>query len=184
MSAVPLDDWIGRTQTTHDTVTSAPVAALTATLDNGNASPLAGEALPPLWHWLYFLPHPMRSELGPDGHAAKGGFLPPVPLPRRMWAGSRIAWHDALRVGDDVVRVSRVDDVTRKSGKSGELVFVQVTHTVSTVRGVALTERTTSSIATCRPRGRSRRRPRGPAPTRRGRSASCRTTYCCSATRR
>ena len=134
------EDWVGRTQTLHDVVTSAPVAALTATLDDGNAAPDAGDALPPLWHWLYFLPHPKRSEIGPDGHAARGGFLPPIALPRRMWAGGRLAWHDALKVGDAITRVSRVDSVTQKSGKSGDLVFVQVTHTVSTVRGVALTE--------------------------------------------
>ena len=121
-------------------MTSAPVTALTATLDNDNASPGAAEALPPLWHWLYFLPHPKRSDIGPDGHAARGGFLPPIPLPRRMWAGSRVVWHDALFVGDAITRTSRVDDVTRKSGKSGDLIFVKVTHAISTARGLALTE--------------------------------------------
>ena len=138
------EDWVGRTQTVHDVVTSAPVTALVATLDDGNASPGEGDALPPLWHWLYFLPHPKRSEIGPDGHAARGSFLPPIALPRRMWAGGRMTWHggpqNPLRLGDTVTRVSRVDSVTKKSGKSGDLVFVQVTHTISTERGVALTE--------------------------------------------
>ena len=129
--------WIGRTETLDDVVTPTPIAALAATLDDGVAP---GDVLPPLWHWLYFLPHPKRSEIGPDGHAARGGFLPPVPLPRRMWAGGRLQWFDALRVGDAVSRVSRVEDVSRKSGKSGDLVFVRVRHTISTSRGVALVE--------------------------------------------
>jgi 3-methylfumaryl-CoA hydratase len=137
---VDWSDWIGRTQTLHDVVTEAPVASMSATLDNGNASPIHGEPLPPLWHWLYFVPRPKRSEIGPDGHAARGGFLPPVPLPRRMWAGSRIEWHDAIKVGDAITRVSRVENVTKKSGKSGDLVFVLVSHAISTARGLALTE--------------------------------------------
>jgi len=132
--------WVGRTETLVDVVTTVPVAALAATLDDGNPVPAAGEALPPLWHWLYFLPRPRRSELGPDGHAARGGFLPPVPLPRRMWAGGRLAWHDPLRIGDRIERVSRVESVSTKSGKSGDLVFVLVRHTVSTERGLALVE--------------------------------------------
>jgi len=133
-------DWVGKTETTHDHVTLAPVVALAATLDDGQPGPGPGDALPPLWHWLYFLPHPKRSEIGPDGHAARGGFLPAVPLPRRMWAGGRLAWSDAIRVGDAIERVSRVESVVRKSGQSGDLVFVLVRHVVSTARGIALTE--------------------------------------------
>ncbi len=147
MTAVPkdvgplaFDRWIGRTETLRDRVTEAPVAAMTATLDDGNPSPGPGGVLPPLWHWLYFVPRPLRSEIGPDGHAARGGFLPPVALPRRMWAGGRLEWHDPLRIGDAVQRVSRVEDVSHKSGKTGDLVFVCVGHTVSTARGLALTE--------------------------------------------
>ena len=132
--------WVGRTETLDDVVTVAPVLALAATLDDGNPVAGAGDPLPPLWHWLYFVPKPRRSELGPDGHAARGGFLPPVPLPRRMWAGGRLTWHDPIRVGDRVERVSRVESVSGKSGKTGELVFVLVRHTVSTARGVALVE--------------------------------------------
>ena len=82
--------WIGRSVTQHDTVTAAPLRALAATLD------LADDALPatlpPLWHWLYFLPAARASEVGPDGHPQRGGFLPPVPLPRRMWAGGELAF--------------------------------------------------------------------------------------------
>jgi 3-methylfumaryl-CoA hydratase len=138
--ATPFSEWIGRTETSNDIVTAAPVAALVATLDNGNPTLTDAGSLPPLWHWLYFLPRPNRSEIGPDGHAARGGFLPPVPLPRRMWAGGRLAWYDVMRIGDALERTSRVRDVTSKSGKSGDLVFVQVKHTISTPRGVALVE--------------------------------------------
>ena len=132
--------WIGREETVHDVATPGPVAALAATLDDGLPTPGPGDALPPLWHWLYFLPRPRRSEIGPDGHAARGGFLPPVALPRRMWAGGRLEWHDAIRVGDALVRTSKVEDVSQKTGRSGTLVFVLVRHTVSTDRGVALVE--------------------------------------------
>jgi 3-methylfumaryl-CoA hydratase len=89
-----------------------------------------GTPLPPLWHWLYFLPLHRQSELGPDGHAERGGFLPPVPLPRRMWAGGRFAFHRPLRVGDDVVRTSTIENVVAKEGRTGPLVFVTVRHEV------------------------------------------------------
>ncbi len=135
-----LTDWVGRTETLNDVVGATPVAAMGATLDDGNPVPEVGEALPPLWHWLYFLPRPQRSQIGPDGHAARGGFLPPVPLPRRMWAGGRLQWHDPVLVGDRIERVSRVEDVSTKSGKTGDLVFVLVKHAISTARGLAISE--------------------------------------------
>jgi 3-methylfumaryl-CoA hydratase len=96
--------------------------------------------LPPLWHWLYFLPSYRQSEVGPDGHAKRGGFLPPVPLPRRMWAGSRLEWLKPIAIGDEVSRESRIASVTPKSGRSGALVFVVVRHELSTAAGLALTE--------------------------------------------
>jgi len=122
--------WIGRSETVQDIVTAAPVAALTATLDHPPSPATAHTALPPLWHWLYFLPMHRQSEIGPDGHARRGGFLPPVPLPRRMWAGSQLEFRSPLRVGDAVERTSRIDDVTVKEGRTGRLVFVKVRHEV------------------------------------------------------
>ena len=80
--------WIGRSETVLDAIGATPVLALTATLDHPAARIEAGTPLPPLWHWLYFLPMHRQSEIGADGHAKRGGSLPPVPLPRRMWAGS------------------------------------------------------------------------------------------------
>jgi 3-methylfumaryl-CoA hydratase len=96
--------------------------------------------VPPLWHWLYFAPLARQSELGPDGHARRGGFLPPVPLPCRMWAGGRFEFRHPLRVGDEITRVSSIVKVDGKTGRSGELVFVTVRHEFSDARGLALTE--------------------------------------------
>jgi 3-methylfumaryl-CoA hydratase len=135
-----LKQWIGRTETRTDIVTPAPVAALAATLDIEGDDPQPGDALPPLWHWLYFLPFHRQSELGPDGHAKRGGFLPPVDLPRRMWAGGRVDFHRPLRIGENITRVSRIADVKFKEGRSGPLVFVLVRHEISNAGGLALTE--------------------------------------------
>jgi 3-methylfumaryl-CoA hydratase len=91
---------------------------------------------------LYFLPRTRQSELGADGHALRGGFLPPVPLPRRMWAGGRLEWHpeNPLKVGDAIQRVSRIVSVSHKSGRTGDLVFVLVRHEIHNAQGLALTE--------------------------------------------
>jgi 3-methylfumaryl-CoA hydratase len=123
-----LTEWIGRSETLGDLVTPAPVRALTATLDRDPEPVAAGTPLPPLWHWLYFLPMHRQSEIGPDGHAKRGGFLPPVPLPRRMWAGSQFEFRGPVRVGDEVSRTSTIADVTEKAGRTGKLVFVKVRH--------------------------------------------------------
>ncbi len=132
--------WIGRTETRTDLVCASPVAALAATLDREDAEPLPGSDLPPLWHWLFFTPQARASEIGADGHAKRGGFLPPVPLPRRMWAGGRLQFNHPLQVGDEVTRLSRIADVNVKRGRSGALVFVTVRHEVNNARGLALSE--------------------------------------------
>jgi 3-methylfumaryl-CoA hydratase len=123
-----LQSWVGHSETLHDSVTAAPLIALTATLDRPAESFAPGAPLPLLWHWLYFLPMHRQSEIGPDGHAKRGGFLPPVPLPRRMWAGSQFEFHSPVRVGDAIARTSTIEDVTAKEGRSGKLVFVKVRH--------------------------------------------------------
>ena len=135
-----LQTWQGRSETLEDLITPAPLRALSATLDRDDALPVAGTELPPLWHWLFFLPHHRQSEIGPDGHAKRGGFLPPVPLPRRMWAGGRLQWHAPLRVGDAVKRVSTIQSVTHKAGRTGDLLFVLVKHEVHNAQGLCLTE--------------------------------------------
>lgn len=137
-----LKAWVGRSESLRDEVTAAPLRAFSATLDRDDPPPSRGAPVPPLGHWLYFLPAHRESEIGPDGHAKRGGFLPPVPLPRRMWAGGRLKWETAnpLRVGDEVQRDSRIASVEPKHGRSGDLVFVTVVHEIRNARGLAITE--------------------------------------------
>lgn len=123
-----LGRWVGRQEVADDVITPVPAAALAATLDFAPES--SGQALLPLRHWLYFLPRHRRSELGPDGHARRGGFLPPVPLPRRMWAGGQLEFRRPLAIGDAVTRVSTIDSIEEKAGRSGPLVFVRVRHEI------------------------------------------------------
>jgi 3-methylfumaryl-CoA hydratase len=140
-----LTNWIGRSETLHDVAAATPYAALAATLDwpgNSGERPNAGVRLPYLWHWLYFLPIAAQSEIGEDGHPKRGGFLPPVPLPRRMWAGSDFEFHEPLLVGDALSRTSTIVDVKEKSGRTGSLIFVKVRHELrrNGTQEVALTE--------------------------------------------
>ena len=122
-----LSDWIGRSETATETLQPFPANALAATLDR-DESYAQGTALPHLWHWLYFLPLHKLSDSGRDGHAAKGGFLPPVPLPRRMWAGSRLRFPAPVRLGAEIRKVSTIRSVHEKTGRSGSLCFVTVGH--------------------------------------------------------
>lgn len=132
--------WIGRTQTAEDWVTPSRVAAWHATLDHTAEWPKKGELAPLGLHWT-LAPHVAReSELGADGHAARGAFLPPVPLPRRLWAGSRVTFYEALRVGDRVERFSEIVAVDEKKGRESPLVFVTVRHRFRTETGIAIEE--------------------------------------------
>ena len=140
MNEPDLLDWLGRTVRTDDLIGATPLRLLAATLDRDDPPPQPGDAVPPLGHWLYFLPCDPQSAIGDDGHAKRGGFLPPVPLPRRMWAGGRLEFLRPLRVGEAVQRTSRIADITRKQGRLGALVFVQVRHEIADAAGVALTE--------------------------------------------
>jgi 3-methylfumaryl-CoA hydratase len=135
-----LQKWVGKIETVADQITPVPMAALAATLDIDAPKPKTGDPLPPLWHWLYFLPIHRQSELGVEGHAAKGGFLPPVQLPRRMWAGGRFEFQRALRVGQSYTRTSRVESVQQKEGRTGPLVFVVARHEFADAEGIALSE--------------------------------------------
>ncbi len=127
-----LQSWIGRTESVQDLATVVPLRALRATLDRDDPAIDTGTEVPPCWHWLYFLPLHRQSGLGPDGHALRGGFLPPVPLPRRMWAGSCLEFLAPVRAGQAIERTSRIADVRMKEGRTGALVFVQVHHDIHT----------------------------------------------------
>ena len=120
-------DAIGRIEQNEAEISLERANALAATLDLAETLEL-GAALPCGWQWLYFNPFVVRSQIGADGHPKRGGFLPNVQLPRRMWAGSRIKYHDALSVGSVVQKQSEIVNVVSKSGRAGELVFVTVSH--------------------------------------------------------
>jgi 3-methylfumaryl-CoA hydratase len=136
-----LRQWIGRTSEASDIVTAQLVKGLRATLFMEIGAPKPGDAAPWTVHWCLAQPVYPMSELGPDGHPARGGFLPPVPLPRRMWAGGELEFLEPLRVGDEVTRTSRISDVTMKTGSTGVLCFVSVEHLIATPRGLAIRER-------------------------------------------
>ncbi|WP_234683581.1 FAS1-like dehydratase domain-containing protein [Bradyrhizobium monzae] len=136
-----LRQWIGRSTEATDIVTAQLVMGLRATLFQEVGEPKTGDAAPFTVHWCLAQPVFPMSMLGPDGHPTRGGFLPPVPLPRRMWAGGEIEFLQPLRVGDESTRTSRIADVQVKSGSTGTLCFVSVEHSISSPRGVAIRER-------------------------------------------
>jgi 3-methylfumaryl-CoA hydratase len=137
-----LRSWEGRSETLSDEIVAAPLRGQSALLDRDDTRQAEGSEVPPLWHWLYFLPQAPQSQIGPDGHPFRGGFLPPVPLPRRMWAGGRLQWQadNPLRVGDAAQKRSRIASVKHKSGRTGDLLFVEVEHAFSNAQGLCLTE--------------------------------------------
>ena len=124
----PWSGWVGRSETNRDTISPDRVRALAATIDV--PAPTEGGPLPPGWHWIFFNAFVPRRELGVDGHPKRGGFLPPVPLPRRMWAGGRLEYIDPLIIGQEAARVSEITNIESKSGRRGNLVFVTVRHTL------------------------------------------------------
>ncbi|MCB2079409.1 MAG: MaoC family dehydratase N-terminal domain-containing protein [Novosphingobium sp.] len=132
-------EWVGRSEQRVDVIDAARSNALTAALgvatDFGN-----GDPMPLLHHWLNSWDVRSPADLGSDGHPAKGGFLPPVPLPRRMWAGGRLKFHQPLHFGESVTKTSTILKVSEKSGKSGQLVFVTVEHQLAGDNGLAVTE--------------------------------------------
>jgi 3-methylfumaryl-CoA hydratase len=131
-----LQAWVGKTESREDQICPAPAAGLSATLDYDTTRASVGESLPPLWHWLYFHAVPRSSDTDTDGHPRRGDFLPPVALPRRMWAGSRIRFESPLRVGEQARRVSTIASISHKQGSAGDLVFVTIRHRI--YRGDAL----------------------------------------------
>jgi len=135
-----LEAWVGREQVEDDRLDLFPARGMAALLDRDAASLVEGTPLPAGWHWLWFKPLDRRSALGDDGHARRGGFLPPVPLPRRMWAGGTLAFPGELRLGERVIRRSTIESVEEKTGRTGRLVFVTVRHRVESVRGLAVDE--------------------------------------------
>lgn len=133
-----LQSWIGRTEKARDVIAPGHAARMASLLDR--PAPAPGDPLPPLWHWTYFTPDAPQSQIGLDGHPRRGGFLPPVPLPRRMWAGGRLSFHAPIHIGEDVTRISEILSVTEKTGRQGALVFLTVRHSLSNAAGLAIEE--------------------------------------------
>lgn len=131
--------WIGRSEETRDVADAGPIRRLAALLDHA-AAPWPPGVLPPLGHWLYFLSEAPQSTLSADGHPTRGGFLPPIDLPRRMWAGGRVEFRAPIPFGAQMIRRSTIADVTAKSGSTGPMVFVVVRHEISVGGEVALAE--------------------------------------------
>ena len=140
MNAPNLADWVGNTETRRQRIDPWPVAAMSTLLDLPDPAADEGQPLPPMWHWLYFLPAARRSETGEDGHPRRGGFLPPVPQRRRMFAGGATVFHRPLLVGENARREGTVKSVVRKEGRSGPLVLVTVEYRIRGEHGPALTE--------------------------------------------
>ncbi len=135
-----LRDWVGKKEVRKDIVMPWPITALAVTVDDRQISVENGKPVPPGWHWIFFLEAKPASELGVDGHPKRGGFLPPVPLPRDMWAGGRIEFLRPLAIGEDITRESEILSVEPKSGRTGNLVFVTVHHIVRAGTDTAIIE--------------------------------------------
>ena len=134
-----LSDWIGKREHKIDRVSTLLVRRMAATL--GVAAPQAGDALPHLWHWMFFQPELLAADLGRDGHPALGGFMPPADGRNRMWAGGSFEFAQPLRVGEAAECVSTIENVVEKLGSTGSLVFVTVRHDYAQAGVHCFTER-------------------------------------------
>ncbi len=132
--------WLGRTEWHDDIVAAEPLRRLSATFDRDPAAVTEGWAVPPCWHWVFFVEQPQRRQLGPDGHERRGDFLPPVDLPRRMFSGTHLTFHRPIRVGDRLRRKSVITGIEEKSGRTGRLTFVRVLHEISRDQLLLLSE--------------------------------------------
>lgn len=129
-----LRQWLGRESIEQDVASAAPIDGLAALLDHDRSHWHQGE-VPPLGHWLYFLPRARQSDISPDGHPNRGGWMPPVPLPRRMWASGSIVFHAPIMIGERIERRSTVAAIDAKKGASGDLIFVTLEHRISNADG-------------------------------------------------
>ncbi|CAM3973873.1 MaoC family dehydratase N-terminal domain-containing protein [Bordetella muralis] len=136
-----LQSWINRSEETTDIVTPQLTERLSATLESTrDVRCERGVEFPQMWYSVLFPRVVPRSKIGNDGHPALGDFLPPVPLPKRMFAGKRIQFVNPILIGDELRRVSTIASITPKQGSTGQLVFVTVRHTISNAAGVCVIE--------------------------------------------
>jgi 3-methylfumaryl-CoA hydratase len=135
-----LTAWKGKSESRTERISATPARCLAALLNDRDSVFEDGCELPPAWQWLHFLPCARRDELGCDGHPKLGGFMPPIPLPRRMWAAGKMSISRPLCIGDEVTRMTRIDDIISKDGRNGPLIFLKLRHDFATTAGVAITE--------------------------------------------
>jgi len=131
--------WIGTESVRSDVISEQVCARIAGTLGK-SLKPVTGDVLPIPWHWLFWLPVPDARKTGIDGHPQRGEFLPPVPLPRRMWAASQVDLHSPIRVGEKLECKSCVTDVYEKQSRGGMLIFVKVAHEVLRAKECVLTD--------------------------------------------
>ena len=139
-STTSLQAWRGRKKTEGDIAAAAQAKAMAALLDRDPAQFQTGAALPEYWHWIYFKPIVPQSNLGTDGHPRRGTFLPPIELPRRMWAGGRLRFLQPIRIGDEVKRETEILSIQEKDGRSGKLVVLKLRHLISNASGPCVDE--------------------------------------------
>ncbi len=133
-----IQEWVGRTQTQSGRLGIEIAQMLHATLpDNGVKVPQQGDVIPPLWHWSAFAPKVPMNRISSDGHPERGDFLPPIALPRRMWASGEVNFHAPMHVGADLIQTSAIESVDQKSD---DLILVHLRHEVSENGIVAVTE--------------------------------------------
>ena len=132
-----IEDWIGKQETRSERIHQQSLNGFAALMDEPGP---ASDVVPPGGHWMYFLPTDRQSRIAADGHGMKGDFLPPVALPRRMWAGGRLTFHAPLRAGEMATKISTIKNVTEKTGRTGSLVFVTVEHLLKNEAGLCITE--------------------------------------------
>jgi 3-methylfumaryl-CoA hydratase len=130
------DAWIGRSETSHDVVSDALIMRFRATFDSAETGPIAPQGL----HWCLCVPDTPTTDLDDDGHPKRGGFFPPIPLPRRMWASSKVQFHAPIVAGMAVTRHSTISNITEKMGNSGHLIFVTIDHSWSAAGAYLVTE--------------------------------------------
>ena len=139
-STTSLEAWRGRKKTESDIAAAAQAKAMAALLDRDPEQFRPGVALPEYWHWIYFKPIVPQSSLGTDGHPRRGTFLPPIDLPRRMWAGGRLQFLHPIGIGDDIERETEILSVEEKDGRSGKLVVLKLRHLISNASGPCVDE--------------------------------------------
>ena len=140
------NDWVGKSETESGVASAYPANYFTVTLDRDDAPLCDGDELPPGWHYFYFHELVALAATGEDGHRAKGDFMPPLPYPRRMWAGSKMKFQSPILIGEKVTKVITITDIAIKEGRSGKMCFVTTLEEVFGEDGRLTTSETRTQV--------------------------------------